>query len=137
MTLKDGRVVDRRSSFFATGYRTPSTSSDQDIPVPTRRECPAALAPAPRTARPSPLSVCSNRTPTSGLRALAKCPGGGWLRALEAPGPAGRFWDRHGPGSPALLPRPGADSPRHWFEVNHLMYLRALEQAINELEAVR
>jgi hypothetical protein len=65
-----------------------------------------------------------------------------WLRAVEAtPDRALRWW-RQG------LDRPDrryadanvSNSPRHWFEVSHAVYLRAVEKALKglaELTAVR
>jgi hypothetical protein len=59
-----------------------------------------------------------------------------WLRLREtAPERAARFWARHHREvgtrfTPARLKQ----STRHWFEISHTVYLRALDKALRELE---
>jgi hypothetical protein len=61
-----------------------------------------------------------------------------WLRALEtSPGEALRWWDRHrSEPERRYTTAKLKDSTRHWFEVSHWVYLKALERALNELETV-
>ena len=60
-----------------------------------------------------------------------------WLRLREsAPDRAESFWRRHhrdvsGRFNPARVKQ----STRHWFEISHTVYLRALERAMREMEA--
>jgi len=60
-----------------------------------------------------------------------------WLRLREsAPDRAESFWRRHhrdvsGRFNPAKVKQ----STRHWFEISHTVYLRALERAMREMEA--
>jgi hypothetical protein len=59
-----------------------------------------------------------------------------WLRLREvSPDRAARFWARHH--REVGVRYTGArlkQSTRHWFEISHTMYLRAIEKALRELE---
>jgi thioredoxin reductase len=62
-----------------------------------------------------------------------------WLRTLDThPEQAGRFWASHAAadGQRYRAGRAAAARPRPWFEVDQLVYLRALERALNNLEAM-
>jgi hypothetical protein len=60
-----------------------------------------------------------------------------WLRLREsAPDRAASFWSkRHGELTRRFTKAKVKQSTRHWFEVGHTDYLRALEQAMREMEA--
>ncbi len=62
-----------------------------------------------------------------------------WLRArTEAPERAAAFWQQVRSGTDRTWSQvKTVDSTRHWFEVGHQRYLRALERAIHELEGSR
>jgi cation diffusion facilitator CzcD-associated flavoprotein CzcO len=59
-----------------------------------------------------------------------------WLRMREtAPERASVFWSRHQRDTGVRYTRANLkQSTRHWFEVSHTMYLRALEATITEME---
>jgi hypothetical protein len=61
-----------------------------------------------------------------------------WLRLLDAaPDRAAAFWSaRRAHPDRRYTDAKVKDSTRHWFEISHVIYLRALEKALNELEAV-
>ncbi|MGH3728217.1 MAG: flavin-containing monooxygenase [Micromonosporaceae bacterium] len=58
-----------------------------------------------------------------------------WLRACtRTPAKAKAFWSQVGPGAHRRWTQTKTvDSHRHWFEVGHHRYLKALQRAINEL----
>lgn len=62
-----------------------------------------------------------------------------WLRLWEAaPDQATSVWARHrGEPDRRYTKAKLVDSKRHWFEVDHIMYLRALQESLDELEAAR
>ena len=62
-----------------------------------------------------------------------------WLRLREAdPVRAGQFWSKvTGPGEQRWTRARVKDSTRHWFEVDHNVYLRALERVLGEWETAR
>jgi thioredoxin reductase len=62
-----------------------------------------------------------------------------WLRALDsAPAAALQWWQRYrAQPDRRYVQAKVKDSSRHWFEVSHWVYLKALERALNELEAAR
>jgi thioredoxin reductase len=62
-----------------------------------------------------------------------------WLRLWEAaPERAAAIWSRHkGEPDRRYTSARVTDSSRHWFEVDHVVYLRALQRSLNELEAAR
>jgi hypothetical protein len=62
-----------------------------------------------------------------------------WLRALDTtPDRALRWWgDELERADRRYTEARVKDSTRHWFEVSHWVYLRALERALTELTAVR
>jgi hypothetical protein len=64
---------------------------------------------------------------------------GAWLRALDnTPTAALKWWQRHrAKPDRRYIQAKVKDSTRHWFEVSHWLYLKALEQALNELENSR
>ena len=62
-----------------------------------------------------------------------------WLRLRrDDPGRAGTIWARLAGELDGrwhdVRPK---DSSRHWFEVSHVRYLRALQRILNELEGAR
>jgi hypothetical protein len=61
-----------------------------------------------------------------------------WLRLREsAPARANALWARLGADAGHRWTRAKLkDSTRHWFEVSHVDYLRALQKVLNELEPV-
>jgi len=61
-----------------------------------------------------------------------------WLRLWEsAPERATTLWDKHRHEADRQYSSAKVDrsSPRHWFELDHVVYLRALQDALRELEA--
>ena len=141
VTLTDGTVLEPDVVVCATGYR-----ASFDFLTPEVLGAGRAGQPSLRwylLARDHPtLAVVGLVQPDSQLFACAHWQSvlmAQWLRALDnAPDRAAEFWAKHGDAdTQRYLHGPVVDSPRHRFEVNHLVYLRALEQAINELEAVR
>jgi hypothetical protein len=59
-----------------------------------------------------------------------------WLRLLDAaPDRAVAFWAHHRTENPRYNKVRLKRSTRHWFEVNHVMYLRALQRALDEMGA--
>ncbi len=61
-----------------------------------------------------------------------------WLRLREVdPARARAFWAAATTGDKPLTAGRVKDSSRHWFEVSHLVYLRALQDLITGLEAAR
>lgn len=61
-----------------------------------------------------------------------------WLRLREtAPERAAAFWRRHHNDVSSRFNRAKVkQSTRHWFEVSHVEYLRAVDRALREMEAV-
>ncbi len=61
-----------------------------------------------------------------------------WLRLREsAPDRAATFWSQTLRASPKRLTAASVkESTRHWFEVDHIVYLRALQKALDQLEPV-
>ena len=62
-----------------------------------------------------------------------------WLRLREAdPQRAATFWTSiAGAPDQRFTHAKVADSTRHWFEVNHVVYLRALQHVLDELEVAK
>jgi flavin-binding monooxygenase-like protein len=62
-----------------------------------------------------------------------------WLRLLDtAPDRAAAFWKAHrGEAARRFTRARVKDSTRHWFEINHVLYLRALQRTLDELESAR
>jgi cation diffusion facilitator CzcD-associated flavoprotein CzcO len=62
-----------------------------------------------------------------------------WLRLLEvAPERATAFWSsRSGQPGHRFTKARVKDSTRHWFEMDHIAYLRALQSALDDLEPAR
>ena len=62
-----------------------------------------------------------------------------WLRLRATdPARAATFWTSVAGGSDQRFTQAKvADSTRHWFEINHVVYLRALQHVLDELEAAR
>jgi hypothetical protein len=60
-----------------------------------------------------------------------------WLRLLDAsPGKAAAFWvGLRGEADRRYTDAKVKDSTRHWFEISHMVYLRALQRALTEVEA--
>jgi hypothetical protein len=60
-----------------------------------------------------------------------------WLRLWETvPERAAAIWARHqGEPEQRFTRARVTDSSRHWFEIDHVVYLRALQRSLNELEA--
>jgi hypothetical protein len=62
-----------------------------------------------------------------------------WLRLREsAPARAAAFWTRTaGTGPQRLTGAKVKDSSRHWFEIDHVTYLRALQKTLDALEPAK
>jgi hypothetical protein len=87
------------------------------------------------------LAVAGLLQPDSGMFALAHWQtvvAARWFRLWEvAPDRAAAIWDRHRREPERRYTKVKiADSARHWFELDHLEYLRALQACMDELEGV-
>jgi hypothetical protein len=61
-----------------------------------------------------------------------------WLRLRDTdPRRAQAFWTDAFASEPKLHAGRVKDTSRHWFEVSHLLYMRALQKLIGGLEAAR
>lgn len=136
--LRDGREIEPELVIFATGY------------LPRFEFLAPELLGADRSGRPSLfLNAFARRHPTLAVAGLLQPDSGlfplvhwqtvaiaRWLRLREAaPERAAAFAARVAAeagrgGQPAR----DTESPRHWFEVGHVDYLRALQRTLDELE---
>ena len=98
------------------------------------------------------LHAFSRRYPTLAVAGLVQPDGGifgivhwqtvaiaRWLRLRASdPARAQAFWTRTaGAPEPRLNPAKLRDSTRHWFEISHTVYLRAVQRTLDELESAR
>jgi len=141
VVFADGRTADPDLVVLATGY------------LPRFDFVPADLLDADAEGRPRlPLQLFSRSQPTLAVVGLVQPDSGvfpimhwqavtvaRWLRLREAdPDRADAFWARRrGDAKRRFTAARLRDSTRHWFEVNHVDYLHALQTALHELEGAR
>jgi hypothetical protein len=139
--LVDGQHIEPDLVIFATGYLPRFEFLGADVLDGDAEGRPQLFMHTFPRRRPT-LGVVGLVQPDSGILpivhwqtvAIAR-----WLRLREAdPARAGAFWR-----SVAAAPdrrwttAKVKDSTRHWFEISHTVYLRALQGVLGELEAVR
>jgi hypothetical protein len=137
--LTDGRSIDPDLVILATGYLPTFEFLAPDLLAADADGRPHLHLNAFPRNHPT-LFVTGLVQPDSGIFPIAHWQSvviAKWLRLREAdPARAAAFWS-------ALASSPEqrwtqakvSDSTRHWFEVSHLVYLVALERALNELES--
>jgi cation diffusion facilitator CzcD-associated flavoprotein CzcO len=138
--LTDGREIDPDLVVLATGY-----APRFDFLAPE-------LIGADSDGRPRlPLHAFSQAYPTLFVAGLVQPDSGlfplvhwqtvvmaRWLRLRETdPRRAQEFWAAAFPTGERLHAGPVKNTSRHWFEVSHLLYLRALQRLVSGLEATR
>lgn len=139
--LTDGRTVEPDLVVLATGYLPRfEFLAPELIDVDERGRPRMHLHAFPRN-HPT-LSVLGLVQPDSGVLPLMHWQAvavARWLRLLEGRGPgAERFWERvGGPVDRRWTLAQVKDSTRHWFEVDHIEYLRALQRVLDELAVAR
>lgn len=141
VTLTSGEVIQPDLVVFATGYLPRFEFLDAEVLDADTDGRPKLFMHAfPR--RFPTLAVAGLVQPDSGVlpivhwqtMAMAR-----WLRLREAdPVRARAFW-RGVAASPdrSWTKARTKESTRHWFEINHLVYMRALERVLRDLETVR
>jgi hypothetical protein len=141
VVLTDGREVEPDLVVLATGY------------LPRFEFLPPELLSVDEAGRPQlSLQLFSPTYPTLSITGLVQPDAGlfpishwqtvliaRWLRLLEtAPDVAAAVWTKiRGPVGRSFAHPKMQESTRHWFEVSHWTYLRAIEQALHEVEAAR
>ncbi|MGV9979667.1 flavin-containing monooxygenase [Micromonospora wenchangensis] len=138
VTLTDGREIDPELVVFATGYLPRFEFLD-----------PGVLGDADGSGRPRlwlhafppghpTLAVAGLLQPDSGLFTLAHWQTVLFARSLrlrrQQPQRAAAFASRAAAGAGERYAGKVKDSSRHWFEVGHVDYLRAVQRALDELE---
>jgi hypothetical protein len=137
----DGTSVEPDLVVFATGY------------LPRFEFLGPELLSVDQSGRPRlPLQMFSRIHPTLAVAGLVQPDSGiftivhwqtvliaRWLRLLDAaPDRAAAIWAKlRGDGDRRYTQTKTKDSTRHWFEVSHFVYLRALEKLLHELEGAR
>jgi hypothetical protein len=141
VTLADGRVIDPDLVVLATGYRPRFAFVDGDLLGADQAGRPRLRWHLLAAQRPT-LAVVGLAQPDRGQLACAHWQSvlvASWLRTLDTlPDAARGFWAGQSAADGATW-RSGrvVDSGRHAYTVDSVRYLRELERAINELEAVR
>ncbi|GHJ06553.1 flavin-binding monooxygenase [Micromonospora humidisoli] len=138
VTLTDGREIDPELVVFATGYLPrfefldPGVLGDADGSGRARLWL-HAFPPGHPT-----LAVAGLLQPDSGVFTLAHWQTVLFARSLrlrrEQPQRAAAFASRAAAGAGERYAGKVKDSSRHWFEVGHVDYLRAVQRALDELE---
>ena len=137
----DGRVAEPDLVVFATGYLPRFDFLAPDMLNVDNEGRPRLYLHAFPPHHPT-LAIVGLLQPDSGIfslvhwqtQAVAR-----WLRMREAaPDRAAQFWARHHRevGTPYAAARMKR-STRHWFEVSHTVYLKALEKTLRELEVAK
>jgi Flavin-binding monooxygenase-like len=139
--LTDGRVIEPDVVVLATGYLPRFEFLEPDVLAADADGRPRLYLHAFPRRHPT-LSVAGLVQPDSGMFtivhwqtvAIAR-----WLRLREsAPDRADTFWSRVTAEADRRWTRAKVkDSTRHWFEISHTVYLRALQAALDELEPAR
>ena len=134
--LADGSTIEPDLVIFATGY------------LPKFEFCSPGLLDLDEHGRPRlGLQMFSRSHPTLAVAGLIQPDSGvfpivhwqtvlvaRWLRALDSvPDKAHDFWQKLRTES-RFTEAKVKDSTRHWFEISHVVYLRAIEKTLNEQE---
>jgi cation diffusion facilitator CzcD-associated flavoprotein CzcO len=138
--LTDGRVVEPDLVILATGYLPRFEFLTPELLNVDAEGRPRLYLHSFSPTYPT-LAVAGLLQPDSGLFSLMHWQAvtiATWLRLREsAPERASAYWRRHhNDVSARFNPAKVKQSTRHWFEVSHVEYLRAVEKAIREMEAV-
>jgi hypothetical protein len=139
VVLADGTTVEPDLVVFATGYRPMFEFVAPDLLGLDDDGRPALRWQIFSRTHPT-LAVAGLVQPDSGMFSIVHWQSvliAQWLRMWEiAPERAGAVWDRHRR-EPVrrYTAGPVADTSRHWFELDHVVYLKALQRTLNELEA--
>jgi cation diffusion facilitator CzcD-associated flavoprotein CzcO len=135
----DGRVAEPDLVIFATGYLPRFEFLSPDLLNVDAEGRPRLFLHAFSPTHPT-LAVVGLLQPDAGVFSLMHWQAvtiATWLRLREsAPERADAFWRRHLADVSARYNRAKVkQSTRHWFEVNHVEYLKAVERALREMEA--
>jgi hypothetical protein len=135
----DGRGCEPDLVIFATGYLPRFDFLAPDVLNVDGEGRPRLFLHMFSPAYPT-LAVNGLLQPDSGVFALMHWQAvtmASWLRLREtAPEQAAAFWRRHQRDANARYNRAKVkESTRHWFEVGHIDYLRAVDSTLRELEA--
>ncbi|WP_249713828.1 flavin-containing monooxygenase [Rhizomonospora bruguierae] len=138
--LTDGRELDPDLVVMATGYEPRFEFLDPGLLDRDADGRPRLYLHTFPAAQPT-LAVAGLVQPDSGVLPLAHWQSvafARWLRLREAaPQRAARFRERVSGGARGRWKdATPTDSPRHWFEVSHDVYLRELQRALDDLKAV-
>ncbi len=136
----DGRVVEPELVILATGYLPRFEFVAPEVLNVDSEGRPRLYLHALSPAYPT-LGVVGLLQPDSGLFNLMHWQSvtlATWLRLREsAPDQAATFWRKHHNQVSGRFNRAKVkQSTRHWFEVSHIDYLRALDQTLREMEDV-
>jgi hypothetical protein len=136
VVLTNGEVIDPDTVVFATGYLPSFDFLTPDVLALDEQGRPRLhLQAFPRT-HPT-LGVIGLVQPDSGIFTISHWQSvvfARWLRLRDAePRRAAAYWSRVSVGT-RFTEAKVKDSTRHWFEVSHTVYLKALQKALNELE---
>ncbi len=139
--LVSGERIELDLVIFATGYLPRFEFLRQDLLDADSHGRPKLLLQTFAPAYPT-LSVIGLVQPDSGVFPISHWQSvvmARWLRLREAdPARAAGFWrSLASSGDRRWSKAHVKDSTRHWFEVNHTTYLRALEGALGQMETVR
>ncbi len=137
----DGRVVDPDLVVFATGYLPRFEFLAPELLNVDAEGRPRLYLQAFSPGFPT-LAVAGLLQPDSGIFSLMHWQAvatATWLRMREqAPERAAAYWRKHHHQFNERYTKAKVkQSTRHWFEVGHVDYLRALQNALNEMEGAR
>jgi hypothetical protein len=135
----DGRVVQPELVILATGYLPRFEFLMPDVLNVDAEGKPRLFLHALSPAYPT-LGVVGLLQPDSGIFALMHWQAvtiATWLRLREAaPDRAADFWRRHQrEAGQRFNPAKVKQSTRHWFEISHVDYLRAIEKTMHEMRS--
>jgi hypothetical protein len=137
--LADGRKVEPDLVVMATGFLPRFEFLTPDLLNVDTDGRPRLFLHAFAPGQPT-LAVVGLLQPDSGVFSLMHWQSvvvAAWLSLREtAPERAAAFWARHNRDLTTRYTRAAMkQSTRHWFEISHVVYLRALEKTLHELEA--
>jgi hypothetical protein len=137
----DGRAIDPDLVVFATGYLPRFEFLAPELLNVDAEGRPRLYLQAFSPAFPT-LAVAGLLQPDSGIFSLMHWQAvamATWLRMREqAPERAAAYWRKHHHQFNERYTKAKVkQSTRHWFEVGHVDYLRALQNALNEMEGAR
>jgi cation diffusion facilitator CzcD-associated flavoprotein CzcO len=137
--FSDGRVAQPELVVFATGYVPQFEFLAPDLLNVDGEGRPKLYLQAFSPTHPT-LAVAGLLQPDSGIFSLIHWQAvtiATWLRMREqSPERAAAFWRRHHQDvSNRFTKAKVKESTRHWFEVSHVEYLKAIEKTLSEMEA--